>query len=216
MPLSVVFGVRLERIAAARVCTALALPVPEDSRPRVVRGVVATRPLTVGARDRVCEASEKFPNHRRSTSSESIADLSQRRGILRIVLYEDDVVSAVVRHLRAHGWTIESMALATQHGDDIVATRNGERLIVEAKGEGSSKEHTSRFGKPFNQGQASTHVGLAVLRSLRVVSEGTATAAIALPDVPSHRREVERVARALSNVGVWVFWVAQDGEVRKA
>jgi membrane-bound lytic murein transglycosylase B len=74
------------------------------------------------------------------------------------VLYEDDVVAAVAAYLHANGWEIESTALATQHGDDIVAMRDGERLIVEAKGEGSSKAHTSRYGKAFNQGQVSTHV----------------------------------------------------------
>jgi hypothetical protein len=129
------------------------------------------------------------------------------------MLYEDSVVSAVVSHLRDNGWTIESTALATQHGDDIVATRDGERLVVEAKGEGSSKAHTKRFGKPFNRGQASTHIAVAILRSMRVVSEGISTAAIALPDVDSHRREVDRVAPALSTMGIEVFWVAPDGRV---
>jgi hypothetical protein len=129
------------------------------------------------------------------------------------VRYEDEVVSAVVAYLSAEGWTIESTALATQHGDDIVATRNDERIVVEAKGEGSSKTHTSRYGKPFNKGQASTHIGVAVLRSLRVVSQGTSIAAIALPAVDSHRYEVDRIAPALSTVGIWVFWVAQDGGV---
>ncbi|HEY4268740.1 MAG TPA: hypothetical protein VGM94_11160 [Galbitalea sp.] len=129
------------------------------------------------------------------------------------MLYEDDVVNAVAAHLRADGWQIESTALATQHGDDIVATRGGERLVVEAKGEGSSKTHTSKFGQAFNQGQASTHVGVAVLRSLRVVSEGASIAAIALPDNAAHRREVNRVAAALSMVGVLVLWVDQDGGV---
>ena len=124
-----------------------------------------------------------------------------------------DVVSAVMAYLRADGWRIESTALATQHGDDIVATRGAERLVVEAKGEGSSKAHTAKFGQAFNKGQASTHIAVAVLRSLRVASEGTATPAIALPSVHSHRHEVDRVAPALSKAGIWVFWVAQDGGV---
>lgn len=128
------------------------------------------------------------------------------------MIYEDDVVTAVVAHLRADGWEIESTALATQHGDDIIATRNAERLVVEAKGEGSSKSHTSRYGKPFNKGQASTHIAVAVLRSMRVVSEGTATAAIALPAVDSHRHEIDRVAPALSLAGIRVYWV--DAEMR--
>jgi hypothetical protein len=129
------------------------------------------------------------------------------------VIYEDDVVAAVVAHLRADGWQIESTALATQHGDDIVATRSGERLVVEAKGEGSSKAHTSRYGKSFDSGQVLTHVSVAVLRALQVVSEGTSIAAIALPEDDAHRRRVDRVAGALSKVGVIVFWVAQDGKV---
>lgn len=129
------------------------------------------------------------------------------------MLHEDDVVSAVVSYLRDDGWKIESTALATQHGDDIVATRDGERLVVEAKGEGSSKSHTKRFGKPFNTGQVSTHIAVAILRSMRVVSEGVSTAAIALPAVNSHRREVHRVAPALSAIGVQVFWVDPEGHV---
>lgn len=86
------------------------------------------------------------------------------------MIYEDQVVAAVVAHLRRDGWNVESTALATQHGDDIVATRHDERLVVEAKGEGSSKAHTKRFGSPFTNQQASVHIAVAVLRSMRVVS----------------------------------------------
>ena len=129
------------------------------------------------------------------------------------MLYEDDVVAAVVAHLRADGWEIESTALAKQHGDDIVATRNAERLVVEAKGEGSSKSHTTRFGSPFTKQQASVHIAVALLRSMRVISEGTSSAAIALPSVDSHRREVDRVAPALLLAGIRVYWVDPDMRV---
>jgi hypothetical protein len=126
------------------------------------------------------------------------------------MLFEDDVVAAVVDHWRADGWTIVSTALATQHGDDIVATRDGVRLVVEAKGEGSSKPYTKRYGSTFTPRQAYTHVSVAVLRTLRVVSEGTSTAAIALPADAAHRREVDRVQSALSRLGIRVFWVDQE------
>lgn len=129
------------------------------------------------------------------------------------MIFEDDVVEAVATHLRTDGWTVVSVALATQHGDDIVAVRGDERLVVEAKGQGSSKPHTSRFGQPFNRRQAATHVGVAILRALRVVSDGTSSAAIALPYDELHLREVERVAPALSRLGVRVYWVDQAGEV---
>lgn len=129
------------------------------------------------------------------------------------MLYEDDVVAGVVAHLRTDGWEIESTALATQHGDDIVATRNGERLVVEAKGEGSSMSHTKRYGSAFSKQQVSTHIAVAVLRAMRVVSEGISTAAIALPAIDSQRHAIDRVAPALSKVGIRVYWVSADGSV---
>jgi hypothetical protein len=55
------------------------------------------------------------------------------------LLTEDEVVAAVRGHLEGAGWVIKTWALAIEHGDDIVAEREGRRLIVEAKGEGSSK-----------------------------------------------------------------------------
>lgn len=69
------------------------------------------------------------------------------------MLYEDDVVAAVVAHLRADGWEVEGMALATEHSDDIAATRNGERLVVEAKRDGRSKSHTSGHGSRSTRGR---------------------------------------------------------------
>jgi hypothetical protein len=123
------------------------------------------------------------------------------------VLYEDDVVDAVCAHLKADGWQIESMAHAHQHGDDIVAVRGDERLVVEAKGAGSSKEGTRRFGQPFNGGQVKTHVGVAVLRALGVASDETALSAVAFPDNQHHRQVAGRAAPALARAGVGIFWV---------
>ncbi len=129
------------------------------------------------------------------------------------MLYEDDVVDAVCAHLKADGWQIESVAHAHQHGDDIVAVRGDERLVVEAKGAGSSKEGTRRFGQPFNGGQVKTHVGVAVLRALGVASEGAAFAAVALPDNEHHRRIAGRAAPALTKAGVGIFWVDETHHV---
>ena len=129
------------------------------------------------------------------------------------MIYEDDVVAAVVAHLRADGWTVESTALATQHGDDIVAIKDGERIIVEAKGEGSSKSHTARFGSPFTKQQASKHIANAVLRAMRVSSAGSSIAAIALPAVELHKDEVALVTPALRRAGIRVYWVSRDGGV---
>ena len=128
-------------------------------------------------------------------------------------LYEDDVVRAVINYLASDGWTIDSFALSHQHGDDIVASRGAQHLVIEAKGDGSSKNTSSRFGKPFTRNQVKTHVAVAVVRAMRVSSQGFAFAAVALPASEFHRVEVGRIAVALQLIGIWVFWVAPDHSV---
>jgi hypothetical protein len=129
------------------------------------------------------------------------------------MLQEDDVVDAVRDWLENDGWTIVSIAHATDRGDDIVARRAGRSLIVEAKGEGSSKQGTSRFGSPFTRNQVGSHVAVAVLRALRVASEGGAIPALAFPGNKHHREAVAKVWPALVKLGVIVFWVGTDNVV---
>lgn len=123
------------------------------------------------------------------------------------MLYEDEVVDAVADELACRGWTVTQQLRSTEQGDDIVALRGDHRLIVEAKGQTSAVATSARFGQPFSVGQVRSHVGQAVLRSLRVVSDGHC-ACIALPDDRPHRAEVDKIAPALLQLDVGVFWVA--------
>lgn len=129
------------------------------------------------------------------------------------MLYEDDVVDAVRDWLVDDGWTIVSIAHATDLGDDIVARRAGQSLLVEAKGEGSSKQGTSRFGSSFTRTQVGSHVAVAILRALRVASKGEAIPALAFPGNAHHRELVAKVWPALVKLGVVVFWVGPDNVV---
>jgi Holliday junction resolvase-like predicted endonuclease len=129
-------------------------------------------------------------------------------------LTEDRVIDAVCRKLSEDGYTIIQRASAVQHGYDIVARKDGRDLIIEAKGAGSSKSGTARYGMEFNSGQVFDHVAKAVLKAMRIVSSHTARAGVALPDNQSHRREIEQVAAALRDAGVAVFWVNDRDEVR--
>ncbi|MFG6444728.1 hypothetical protein ACFXQA_05585 [Microbacterium sp. P07] len=128
-------------------------------------------------------------------------------------LNEDDVVRAVMAYLESEGWTIDSFALSHQRGDDIVASRGHERLVIEAKGDGSSKRSTARYGEPFTRGQVRTHVAVAVARAMRVASAGAARGAVALPGSEFHRVEIDGISPALRQLGISVFWVARDGAV---
>lgn len=115
------------------------------------------------------------------------ADGTGSEGSLRAgisFLYEDDVVHAVMAHLESEGWTIDSFALSHQHGDDIVASRGDQRLVIEAKGDGSSKSTTARFGKTFTRNQVKTHVAVAVVRAMGVASAGATPCCACSASVP--------------------------------
>ncbi len=126
---------------------------------------------------------------------------------------EDRVVDAVCRFLTASGYDILARSTAMERGNDIEAVKNTTRLIVEAKGAGSSKSWTARYGEEFNRGQVFDHVAKAVLKALRVVAAGEAKAGIALPDNDAHHHQIEQVATALDRLGVTVFWVGDNLDV---
>lgn len=128
------------------------------------------------------------------------------------MLLEDDVVDAVTAYLTGRGWVIRQALRSSERGDDIIAERAGDRLLVEAKGETSARESTARYGKSFSASQVGSHVGKAVLRSLRFVSDGD-RAGVAFPDERLHRREVAKIQKALRLLDVAVFWVGPDSTV---
>lgn len=127
------------------------------------------------------------------------------------MLTEDAVVERTCGALRDLGFEIETQATASQHGPDIVAIRDSLRVVIEAKGAGSSKPGTARYGQEFNSGQVFDHVAKAVLKALREVSAGHHVGGIALPDNAAHRREVGLVRDALIRVGVVTVWVGSLG-----
>jgi len=129
------------------------------------------------------------------------------------IITEDEVVDAVIGFLKPKGWKIESRATVRQHGYDIVAVRNATRLIIEAKGAGSSQPHTARYGQEFERKQVFDHVAKAILKALQVVAVGETRAAVAFPDNSNHRKEVEKVHAVLGAVGIDVVWVSTDGRV---
>ena len=130
------------------------------------------------------------------------------------MLTEDDVIDHVRDFLLLRGWEQVRRATAIQRGDDLVMQKGPDTLVIEAKGAGSSKPTSARFGKEFNRGQVFDHVGKAVLKALRVASSRSGKAGIALPDNDNHRREVGQILPALERIGVVVFWVSDSGEVR--
>lgn len=129
------------------------------------------------------------------------------------ILTEDDVIDAVIRFLEDKGWKIRSHATAKQRGYDVVAEHGAEKLLVEAKGAGSSRDGSPRHGHEFDKSQVNDHVAKAILKALRVVSGRKGRAAVAFPDNRNHREEVEQVRDVLTTLGIATFWISADGAV---
>jgi hypothetical protein len=131
------------------------------------------------------------------------------------MLTEEKVINLLRDHLRRNGWTIQRTTMAYQRGIDIVATRAGVRLEVEAKGEGSSKHRINRYGELLDRAQDQHRVGEALLTALAAASRDNARAAIALPDIPRYHSVADPVLPALRQIGIIVFWVGEDNTVKE-
>jgi hypothetical protein len=128
------------------------------------------------------------------------------------MLTENDVVDAVARHLTAEGWTCETKT-TIQRGIDILAERNGESLAIEAKGGGSARAGTARYGKGFNGNQKRTHVAVALLTAVQVINDGKHRAALAFPDDSQHSRLISKIASVLRRLDIAVYFVRTDRTV---
>ncbi|MDE0055469.1 MAG: hypothetical protein OXT64_14640 [Gammaproteobacteria bacterium] len=120
------------------------------------------------------------------------------------MLTENDVVSAVVKHLQKNGWHIERTSSTSERGHDILATKGETTLAVEAKKGGkSSKPGTSRYGKSFDSGQKRAHVAVALYKAATVFGTGQYRPGIALPSDDRHRTLIDAIgsARVLSGGG---------------
>jgi hypothetical protein len=136
------------------------------------------------------------------------------------MLTENDIIEAVCRQIKTHGYDVLRQLTTRERGLDIVARKHGVEPIelrVEAKGETSSKEVTNRYGKPFNSAQIRDHVANAIYTAATML-EGVPVGhmvrvAIALPGTKGHRKQVQAVIGAMTRLEIGVFWVAPDGAV---
>lgn len=135
--------------------------------------------------------------------------------------WEGNVQAAVVSHLAATGWRIRRVAntATSEHGVDIEADRQGERLAIEVKGyPGSTYARGERKGLPKTTpapAQARAYFSNALLSGLVMRSENSdARVVLAFPDVPTFNNLGTRVATPLAAAGIEIWLVGEDGNVR--
>lgn len=134
--------------------------------------------------------------------------------------WEGRVQSALVDHLLADGWTIMSAAdtASQEHGIDVVAEREGRRLLVEVKGyPGKIYARGPKTGQPKPTAptlQAKHWFSDALLKALRTrEKDPAAVVALAFPDMPRCRSLLAEVHGSLTTLDVAVFLVQADRSV---
>jgi len=126
-------------------------------------------------------------------------------------LTEDETVRILMQHLVSQSWTIESFCLGQQRGYDIVATRSGKRLYVEAKGAKASDKSPTKKRKFFDSGQIKDHFGKALVKSLETrIKYPNALVAIAHPEDKDIRRTIGSTITLLEQIGIMHFWVGRE------
>jgi len=126
------------------------------------------------------------------------------------MLTEGDVIEKLAKYLEKNDYEVLQKLKTSEKGIDIIAQKNEKILYVEAKGETSSRDGSRRRGLPFTKNQIKTHVGVAILASMKVLAskpEKTTRVAIALPDNKDHRDLIKLIESVLKKAGIDVYMV---------
>ena len=132
------------------------------------------------------------------------------------MLYESKVIDYVRKYLKQKGYSFIKNANENQTGDDLIMKDCKNRLIIiEAKGETSSKEGTKRFGEPFTKSQCKTHISIALLRALIKIEEKKCNFGIALPKNKINEEIINKIQNNLKKLSISIFWVNNNGNVKE-
>jgi len=117
-------------------------------------------------------------------------------------LSEDQVKRAVTRWLLGEGWRIDTLNLGCNRGIDIIAIKNEQRWIIEAKGQGSRQAMRVNYF-------------LNVLgETLQRLDDPSTKYSIALPDILQFRKLWTRLPElAKKRTGITALFVSSNGHL---
>lgn len=128
------------------------------------------------------------------------------------MLTENDIVEKLTNFLETKGYRIIQSLTTNQPGIDIIAETEFEKLYIEAKGETSASKTSNRFGLAFNRNQIKSHISVALLATMKVISSlpaGNKTkVGIALPDTEGQRQVINQIIPALKKLEIRIYWVS--------
>ncbi len=129
-------------------------------------------------------------------------------------LTEDEVIEHLEQWLRKMKWQDIKTTKGHARGLDLIAQKNKESLIVEAKGaRANPKSHVKKREK-FDCGQIKTHFGKAIVKVLEERNKNpNATIAIAHPEDIDIRNCLDKVLPEIKKFSIKLYWVKSSGQV---
>jgi hypothetical protein len=128
---------------------------------------------------------------------------------MRNFLYEDEITDCFVRYLKKEGWEIVKRSRGRSPGADIIASRLGKRLFIEAKGGGSQDPKSKRYGKPFSKLQCQQNTDVAFASIPRMLSRYKPDyVGIVLHDDEHHKASLKEIVRTIKKIGAGVWFVS--------
>lgn len=135
--------------------------------------------------------------------------------------WEGNIQAAMVSHLVGAGWGINSVANTStrERGVDIIATRDGMKLLVEVKGYPSEyyvsgDRKGQRKPTPPSLQARVWFADLLMSSMVNAGDEPDARILLCVPDVPTYRNLAGRVSLSLDRLNFTIAWVGENGEVR--
>jgi hypothetical protein len=131
-----------------------------------------------------------------------------------VLLEEDEVITFMCKWLKANDWSVDSRCFGSTHGIDIVATRNGKTLLLEAKGARAGMKAKNRKREKFDPGQIKDHLGKAIVKALELkAAKPDASVGIVQPDAPAIRKVLDPILTELLALKIVFFLISGKGEV---
>ncbi len=137
-------------------------------------------------------------------------------GETMVKLTENEVIDNLCAWLMSKGWEKPETRKNHEKGIDIKACKDGELLIIEAKGSMGNPHSYATIRDKFDSGQIKDHFGKALVKVLEERHKNpNAIIAIAQPDDVDIRRTLKDVIPEVSKFNIKFYWVESADRIKE-
>jgi hypothetical protein len=132
----------------------------------------------------------------------------------------NQVIAELKQHLQAGNYLLISECSTIMQGIDLVMKKDSQELWIEAKGSTSSRDGSSRYGKPFTDTQCHVHFSRAFFKACEMrdkarQSQKTVRIAMAFAHTKHYEKYSARTNVTRKELSIGLFWIKDSGIVEE-